>query len=122
VSQRGPRRLPGELESQVLAALWAADSPRTATQVHTELGDDIAYTTVHTTLTRLYEKELVIRVTHAGRHAYAPVKDAAQDAADRMRAALESHRDRRETLSRFVTGLSRADERALRALLDPDQP
>lgn len=120
MTDKRPRRGPGELESEVLAALWTADGPRTPSQVHAELGDDLAYNTVHTILSRLQEKGLVVRGQHAGRSAYSPVKDAAQDAADRMRAALESGRDRREVLSRFVTALSTADERALRALLAED--
>lgn len=111
------RRGPGELESEVLAALWAAEVPLTPTQVLHELGGDLAYKTVHTILTRLQDKGLIHRVRHAGRSAYTPAKDSAQNAADRMRLALNSGKDRRAVLQRFVSGLTPAEERALRALL-----
>jgi predicted transcriptional regulator len=114
------RRAAGELEGEVLAALWAADQPLTPAQLQGQLEGDLAYNTVHTILTRLQDKQLVMRVRDGGRRAYAPVKDAAQLAADRMRDVLEGGRDRAQILQRFVTSLSPADEQALRALLDRD--
>ena len=118
----GHRRAPGELESEVLAVLWTADAPRTPSQVHEEIDGGLSYKTVHTILTRLQDKGLVRRVSHGGRSCYAAVKDSAQDAADRMRAVLESGRDRRAILQRFISALRPADERALRALLNEDPP
>ena len=115
------RRAAGELEGEVLAALWAADGPLTPAQLQASLDGDLAYNTVHTILTRLQDKQLVARVRDGGRRAYAPVKDAAQLAADRMRDVLEGGRDRVQILQRFVTSLSPDDEAALRALLGPDQ-
>jgi predicted transcriptional regulator len=111
------RRAAGALEGAVLGALWAADVPLTPAQLQTALGAGLAYNTVHTILTRLQDKGLVVRVRHDGRSGYQPVKDAAQDAADRMRTALEGGRDRAEILQRFVTSLSPADELALRKVL-----
>lgn len=111
------RRAPGELESEVLAVLWTAETPRTPSQVHEEIDAGLSYKTVHTILTRLQDKGLVRRVTHAGRSCYTAVKDSAIDAADRMRAVLESGRDRRAILQRFVSRLRPADERTLRELL-----
>lgn len=121
MTSREQRRGPGELESEVLAALWAVDVPLTPTQVLRETGGDLAYKTVHTILTRLQGKGLIRRVRHAGRSAYAPVKDSAQDAADRMRLALDSGKDRRAVLQRFVSALTPAEERALRALLAEEE-
>jgi predicted transcriptional regulator len=112
-----PRRAAGALESEVLGALWTADGPLTPTQLQSMLGTGLAYNTIHTILTRLQDKGLVIRVRLGGRSGYQPVKDAAQDAADRMRSVLEGGRDRAEILQRFVTSLSPADEQALRAAL-----
>ena len=114
------RRAPGELESEILAALWASASPRTPADLHAELGDDLAYKTVHATLSRLAHKGRIRRVQHAGRAAYTPVHGAARDAAERMRMVLESVRDHRSVLQNFVDVLSPADERALRALLAED--
>jgi predicted transcriptional regulator len=112
------RRGPGELENAALAALWASDAPLTPSQVQAALGGTLAYNTVHTILTRLLEKGLVARVQHDRRTAYAPAKDAAQLAAERMRGALDAVGDRELVLRRFVTSLTADDERALRAVLD----
>ena len=111
------RRAAGELEGEVLAALWAAHEPLTPAQLQAAVAGNLAYNTVHTILTRLQEKQLVTRVREGSRRAYAPVKDAAQLAADRMRDVLEHGGDRAKILQRFVTALSPADEDALREFL-----
>ncbi len=116
------RRAAGALEAEVLGALWAADGPLTPAQLQTALDSGLAYNTVHTILTRLQDKGLVVRVRQGTRSAYQPAKDAAQDAADRMRTVLEHGRDRAEILQRFVTSLSADDEQALRAALGEDHP
>nr|WP_203935409.1 BlaI/MecI/CopY family transcriptional regulator [Planosporangium mesophilum] len=110
------------MEGEVLGALWAADGPLTPTQLQAALGTGLAYNTIHTILTRLQDKGLVVRVREGGRSGYQPAKDAAQDAADRMRTVLEGGRDRAQILQRFVTALSADDERALRAALGEDTP
>jgi predicted transcriptional regulator len=116
------RRAAGALEGEVLGALWAADQPLTPAELQASLGGGLAYNTIHTILTRLQDKGLVVRVREGGRSGYQPAKDAAQDAADRMRTALEGGRDRAEILQRFVTSLSPDDEQALRAALSEDEP
>ena len=50
------RRAKGSLESEVLAALWAAERPLTAGDVAAALDGDLAYTTVQTILVRLHGK------------------------------------------------------------------
>ena len=55
------RRARGELESEVMAALWAADRPLTPADVQVVLGGGLAYNTVQTILIRLLEKDLVRR-------------------------------------------------------------
>jgi predicted transcriptional regulator len=112
-----PRRAPGQLESEILATLWAADTPLTPAQVQVSLADGLAYNTVHTILTRLCDKGILVRTNHAGRSAYIPVKDAVDDTADRMRALLDAGLDRQQVLARFVSALDRDDEEALRAVL-----
>ena len=116
------RRAAGELEGEVLGALWAAGAPLTPAQVHAALDGDLAYNTVHTILTRLYDKGLVRRVSRSGRRAYAPVHDAAALAAERMRHVLDRGGDRAQILRRFVTSLGPADEQALRQALAQDDP
>jgi len=115
---RRERRGAGELEAAVLGVLWAADAPLTPTEIQGRVGRDLAYNTIHTIITRLADKGLVRRVALGARTGYAPVKDAAQAAADRMRDALESGRERGAILARFVTALSTDDEAALRAALE----
>ncbi|MET7684830.1 BlaI/MecI/CopY family transcriptional regulator [Streptomyces sp. NPDC005423] len=119
---RGPhrrveRRGAGELESEVLAMLWAADGPLTPAEVQTGIGGELAYNTVHTILRRLYDKGLVLRDADGRRGAYRPVKNAAELTADAMREALDRGPDPIAALQQFVTGLSADEEKALRELL-----
>jgi predicted transcriptional regulator len=115
------RRPAGRLEGEVLAILWGAAEPLTASEVQAACAGDLAYNTVHTILTRLQAKGQVRRVGLPGRSAYEPVKGAAEAAADQMRAVLDGAANRGEILSRFVTALTPEDEAALRAALDAEQ-
>jgi predicted transcriptional regulator len=111
------RRGAGELEGEVLAVLWVADEPLTPGQVQQSLSDPPAYNTILTVLLRLYEKGIVERHKVGRAHAYRTVVAPAQLAADRMHSMLGSGRDRTAVLQRFVAGLTREDESALRRLL-----
>lgn len=111
------RRGPGELESGVLAELWAAAGPVSPAQVQAALPGELAYNTVHTILTRWCEKKLVERERTDAGSRYRPVKDAAQFAAEQMRTAMGPAAAHSAVLQHFVTALSAADEAALRALL-----
>ncbi len=111
------RRPKGSLESEVLAALWAAGEPLTPAQVAESVGGDLAYTTVQTTLTRLYAKGAVSRAPIGRAHAYTPVLDDAGLAAHRMQQVLEAGGDRAAVLSRFLGALTPQDEATLQELL-----
>lgn len=111
------RRASGSLESEVLAALWAAERPLTTAEVAEALDSGLAYTTVQTILARLHEKGAVRRELAGRAHAYAPELDDAGLAARRMRALLDKGGDRAAVLSRFVGTLSPAEESTLAALL-----
>ena len=117
--EAGRRRARGELESAVMATLWAAGAPLTPGGVQVALGGDLAYNTVQTILTRLVEKHLVRRKpADRGRgHEYWPAQDAASLAATRMRAALDERPDRRAVLQQFAAALGEDDAETLRALL-----
>jgi predicted transcriptional regulator len=117
--EAGRRRARGELESEVMATLWAAGKPLTPAGVQAGLGGTLAYNTVQTILIRLVEKELVCRGrADRGRgHAYWPAHDAATLAATRMRAALDERPDRRAVLQQFAAGLGEDDAESLRSLL-----
>ena len=111
------RRAPGTLESEVMGLLWARDEPLTAADVQSAIGGDLAYNTVQTILTRLYEKNLVQR-RRAGRgHIYWPVQDAATAAATRMREAFADLPDRQAVLQQFAASLDPDDAATLRRLL-----
>ncbi|MFB7496275.1 BlaI/MecI/CopY family transcriptional regulator [Streptomyces sp. NPDC056161] len=114
---RAERRSAGELESEVLAALWATERPLTPAEIQAELDGGLAYNTVHTILKRLYDKGLVLRDADGRRGAYRPVKNAAELTAEAMHEALDRGPDPIAALQQFVSGLSAEEERALRHLL-----
>jgi len=116
-SDKSARRSPGELESEILATLWAADSAITPADIQADLGGDLAYNTVHTILKRLYDKGMVIRDAEGRRGAYRPTKNAAELTAEAMHQALDRGPDPIAALQQFVTGLSPAEEEALRLFL-----
>jgi predicted transcriptional regulator len=115
--ERPARRPAGGLEAEVLAALWAIGRPLTPREVQRELGGELAYTTVMTTLTRLHDKGAVDRQRSGRAYAYTPVLDQAGIAASRMREMLDDGQDRRAVLAHFVDSLSAQDERLLSELL-----
>jgi len=63
------RRRRGVLEQQVLARLAMADGPLSPAEVQAALGGELAYTTVMTTLARLYGKRALNRVLDGRRTA-----------------------------------------------------
>jgi predicted transcriptional regulator len=119
VSDTGAERRPaGELEANVLAALWAVDTPRTALQVQESLPMPLARTTVATILARLHEKGAVVRARAGRGYAYSPAQDRHGLTARRMHHELDKDTDREVVLARFVSQLSAEDERVLRELLE----
>jgi predicted transcriptional regulator len=117
----GTRREAGELESEVLAALWASSAPMTPAEVLAQLEGALAYTTVMTTLSRLFEKGLVDRRSAGRSYAYAPTVREADLAGQRIRTLLERGHDRGAVLQGFVSELSPDEERLLRELLQSDE-
>ncbi|MER6015195.1 BlaI/MecI/CopY family transcriptional regulator [Streptomyces bluensis] len=111
------RRGQGELEALVLSALREAEGPATAGWVQERLGDDLAYTTVITILTRLLAKGAVTRERVGRSFVWTPASDQAGLAAHKMRKVLDGESDREAVLASFVTGLGPDDERLLRGLL-----
>jgi predicted transcriptional regulator len=60
----------GPLEARVLDTIWASDKrPLTVREVHKLLGEDpkLAYTTIMTTMNRLYDKGLLDREVKSGK-------------------------------------------------------
>ncbi|GGP87900.1 BlaI/MecI/CopY family transcriptional regulator [Streptomyces melanogenes] len=117
----GDRRLAnGQREAEVVAVLRSASGPLTPREVLERIGGDLAYSTVVTILTRLYEKDVLTRAAHGRAFAYAPATDEPGFAARKMRQAMEEVPDREGVLTRFVDDLSSRDEALLRRLLGGD--
>ncbi|MFR9797353.1 BlaI/MecI/CopY family transcriptional regulator [Streptomyces sp. MS06] len=116
------RRARGELEGDVLAALWAAGGPLTARQVRERLPGGLAYTTVLTILSRLHGKGMLLRHRQGRGYAYEPARDEASHTARRMHSLLGGGADRQAVLARFVSELSAQDERVLQQLLSGHDP
>lgn len=115
----------GALEQEVLTCLAAAGRPLTPGEVRAHLGDELAYTTIMTTLSRLHAKGAVARRPFGRGFAYdlpGGTADAeASMTAHRMLQLLQGGRDRAGVLSRFVADLSPEDEDVLAHLL-ADEP
>lgn len=116
-AKRTRRRAGGELENEILAALWTAGTPLTAREVQHVIGADLAYNTVQTILVRLHEKGLVQRHPDGRAHRYSPTKQLAELTAERMHLLLTAGPDRRSVLRRFVGALDATDEQILRDIL-----
>jgi predicted transcriptional regulator len=116
------RRAMGALEAEVLEVLWRAAGPQTPNDVLAALDDDLAYTTVMTTLVRLHDKGLVERVKLGRSFSYSAVVSEADLVASRMQQELSRSSDRMASMSRFVDGLTLAEARQLRRLLDQPEP
>lgn len=112
------RRATGTLERMVLEQLWLRPEGATPREVKDALGEDLAYTTVMTILARLWKKGLAERELSGRAFRYRALRNEAELAATTMQAALEPVDDRSMVLSRFVDGLSEADEQALRKILE----
>ncbi|WP_223199209.1 BlaI/MecI/CopY family transcriptional regulator [Solihabitans fulvus] len=111
------RRASGELETEVLAALWTAGRALTAGEVREALDQRLAYNTVQTILVRLHDKNLVERSSAGRAHAYRAMKNPEDLAAARMHEQLAHGLNHEAVLQSFVGSLSKADERALRTML-----
>lgn len=114
------RRPMGALENEIMSYLWATDGPATPAEVHQAVAPDLAYTTVMTVLTRLWEKELLTREAKGRGYAYAPVRSEAEHRAGQMQTTLANSGDRDAVLSSFVASLGAHDATMLRQLLSGD--
>lgn len=115
------RRPAGMLEDEVLAALWRGGRPMSTAEVRGDLGGAPAYTTVMTTLARLYRKGLATRVRRGRGYAYSAGVDEAGHTAAAMNDLLRRRRDHAAVLARFVSELAPEDERLLQRLLRDDR-
>lgn len=106
----------GPLEQRVLELLWRSTSGRTVRKVQEGIGGALAYTTVMTTLDRLYKKGLLSRRREGQAFSYSPGKSREDFAASLLRKGLDRLFGRgsaRPLLASFVDAVSEHD----RALL-----
>lgn len=117
-------RARGALEQEVLASLAAVGKPMSAAEVQAEMGTDLAYTTVVTTLARLHAKHALTRTQVGRAYQYSLAGGRAGAKANiiahQMLRLLDRDHDRAGVLSRFVADLSVEDERLLTELLARD--
>lgn len=113
------RRAAGELEGEVLAALWRAGRPMTSGEVRAALDPSPALTTVLTVLDRLVSKGEVDRVGVSTRGVrFAPRHTESEHRGDEMRSVLAVASDREATLLSFAAALDEEDLAILRRAVD----
>ena len=97
----------GQLEDQVLAALWESDDGLTPRQVHGLVATDrpLAYTTVMTILVRLWRKGLAERERTGRAFTYRARVSREERAAARMSDLLSAAGDPSAALTHFVQSL-----------------
>jgi predicted transcriptional regulator len=114
-----PRRSKGGLEREIREVLTANARPMTPARVRAALGGALAYTTVLTVLSRLFDKGEIGRQPAGRGYAYSALYDAAELAARQMARMLDApDTDRAAVLARFVCSLAPTDEHLVRSLFE----
>jgi predicted transcriptional regulator len=107
----------GPLEERLLEALWKRAHPVTVRELVGESCNDLAYTTVMTTLDRLFKKNLLSREAHGRAFRYAPRytrEELHQQAlSETLRQALDASPTPSLPLSHLVESLSERDAQLL---------
>ncbi len=111
----------GKLERQVMDVLWREAVPASVREVQARLGGQLAYTTVMTTLDRLFRKELLVRSRDRRAFLYAPACTRAQLERGLAAHLLQGLLGRRlaeaePVLSSIVDAVSERDRRLLARL------
>jgi len=108
----------GRLEQQVMDDLWGRGRPASVRDVREGLGADLAYTTLMTTLDRLYKKGLLERTKDGRAFLYAPRVSREQLQRGLLTRVLDELLGRgtetaRPVLSTLVEAVSQADRQLL---------
>lgn len=112
------RRADGQLETDVLRALWTLDRPASPSDVVDEMRTELAYTSIATILGRLCDKGLANRKRAGRAYKYEAADTEADLTAKRLRTVLYSASDRQSALIGFVQALDPADAAQLAAILN----
>ena len=111
------KRALGALEETIMEYLWTSSGPATPAEVHHSVAPELAYTTVMTVLTRLWDKGRLTRERQGRAYVYSPIRSEAEHRADTMQTSLDRAGDRAAVLSSFVETLSSEDAAELRKIL-----
>ena len=113
----------GELELAIMEYIWRLDTEVDVPQVHNFLlqSRDLAYTTVMTVMTRLYEKGMLHRCDDKRPYRYRPALSREDYSAGLMLDVLDEFGDRPAVLARFVERIRPQDAEILRRLAMKDR-
>lgn len=114
---RRPSAHLGPLEERLLEAVWNRGTPVTVRELLEQGCDDLAYTTVMTTLDRLFKKNLLTREADGRAFRYAPRYSRAelhqQALSESLHQALDASQTSSLPLSFLVETLSERDTQLL---------
>lgn len=120
-----PLRLPwhssnalGPLETQVMRLVWERSGEASVRDVHEGLGSDLAYTTVMTTLDRLYKKGLLERRREGRGFVYAARVSRDDHSRGLAGALIEAMLGREPAPQPILSGIVDAVSDKDRAMLD----
>lgn len=113
-------RQQGELESLILNVLWNAKQPLSSQEILERVGEgDLALTTILTVLSRLTDKNLVLRQPGEGRSLlFKAAQSREQHTADLMLKLVADESNPALAFSAFAKGLTAAQLKALRKTLE----
>lgn len=112
------RRADGELETDVLRALWDLDRPASPGDVIDAMATDLAYTSIATILGRLCDKGLATRQRAGRAFEYEAASSEADLTTRRLRTILDATSDRQSALAGFAESLSPDEVAVLAAFLN----
>lgn len=110
----------GELEREIMSAIWQTGTPLTGHDVLAALDatHNTAYTTVVTVLERLRDKGMLTRFRDGRSYRYQAAVTDEEYAASLMSQVLDGSSNRSAALLRFAGTLDDAEVTALRAALE----
>ena len=119
VSAEKKRLERGALEAKVLDVLWDDNGWLVPGEVHAVVGRKrrLAYTTIMTTMTRLWEKGRLDRRPRGRAFEYRPFLNRSEYAAHRMNELLAATGDPRSALALFVSAMDPTEVVELRRAL-----
>lgn len=105
----------GSLESDVMDVLWDAPRPMSVHDLVDALSDrELAYTTILTVVTNLFNKDFVTRAKVSRAYQYSPVETREEATSRTLREILDTSSDPAAVLMHFAQTVSPEERAALR--------